>query len=64
MKRPRSLDADVFLLFKFPVIIIACHWFVCEECGPVTKLSENGEYSFPKERENLSYDDCFSTELS
>lgn len=29
-------------------------WFLCEECGPVTKLSENDECFFLKERENLS----------
>ena len=30
----------------------------------MTKLNENGECSFPKERENLSCYDCFTIDLS
>ena len=41
-KRPEALT---WMVFK---VCSDHHWFLCEECGPVTKLSENGECFFSK----------------
>ena len=61
-KIDKCLEALMWMFFfEFAVIIIG---FVCKNWGLVTKLNENGECSFPKERENLSCYNCFSIKLS